>query len=230
MQIQPKTTTATRNKLFVMPFIALGTLILFLVLAYLMQTEKSLAFDVKVSSLAEHYITGGMYEFISFFTNLGSKPVVIGIAIFTLILMWWKTRDYIGLLTVVGVLIGSDQLYKVLKDVYERERPILEPSIDAIGYSFPSGHATVSMAFYGIIIYFVWKYMKQSTSKTVALYVLGMYIFIMGMSRVLLRAHYISDVIAGFAIAFTYVTIWIFLYTVVTNIISSIRSQKNIPM
>ncbi|KAA0547536.1 phosphatase PAP2 family protein [Bacillus sp. BGMRC 2118] len=229
MQVQTKT-TRNRNKTFSMPIIATGSLILFFIFAYFMETEKSLALDMKISSLAEEYITGGVYEWISFFTNLGSKSVVIGIALFTLILMWWKTRDYIGLITVAGVLIGSDQLYKILKAVYERERPIYEPSIDAVGYSFPSGHATVSMSLYGIIIFFVWKYMKKSSFKTAALIALGSYIFIMGMSRVLLRAHYLTDVLAGFAVAFTYVTIWILLYSFVTNIFLIKRSQKNIPM
>lgn len=230
MELQQNTKITTQNKGFVIPVLSICSLLFFFVLAYLMQSKRSFSIDTKLSSFAEKYVTGGLYELISFITNLGSKPVVIGIAIFTLLVMWWRTKDYIGLATVAGVLIGSDQLYKILKDVYQRERPIYDPSIDAVGYSFPSGHATVSMAFYGIIIYFVWKYMKQSSLKTIALYSLGTYIFIMGMSRVLLRAHYISDVLAGFAVAFTYVTLWIVLYQFVTKIVISRSSQKNVTM
>jgi undecaprenyl-diphosphatase len=178
-------------------------------------------------SFSQAYIFGSIYKILSFITNLGSKPVVISILVFTLILLWWRTRDYLGMITIAAVLIGSNELYKALKDIFQRERPIHDPAIDAIGYSFPSGHATVSMAFYGILIYFIWRYMKIGAGKSWSLYLLGFYILLMGMSRVLLQAHYISDVLAGFAVGFVYLMIWIVIYEAITQYFMKRKIRKS---
>ncbi|WP_246938807.1 phosphatase PAP2 family protein [Bacillus pinisoli] len=205
----------------------LASLIVFCSLAFVIHSSGGLSLDNRIVEWAEQSITGSLYSFISLFTNLGHKLVVITIGIISLIILWWKTRDYIGMVTLAVVLIGSNELFQILKGIFLRERPILDPAIDALGYSFPSGHATVSMAFYGMILYLISKHMTSSTVKTGVLISLGLYIFLIGVSRILLRAHYLTDVIAGFAIGFIYLMICIFLYEKMTERIGVTKKKKS---
>ncbi|WP_456276018.1 phosphatase PAP2 family protein [Bacillus sp. AK128] len=208
-------------------FATLGSLVLFFILAFIINKYDGLSIDKKLVVFAEENITGNTYHMIAFFTNLGSERVVIPVAVLSLLILWWKTRDYIGMVTIAIVLAGSNELFQILKGVFLRERPILDPSIDATGYSFPSGHSTVSMALYGIILYFILKYMQKSLMKNVIVVFLSGYILFMGLSRVLLKAHYLSDVLAGFAIGFVYLMACIFIYEKVMERRVAIKKKKS---
>jgi membrane-associated phospholipid phosphatase len=227
MEIQRNIGESFKNKTYIRPLLTIASLIVFFVLVISVQSSKTLWMDQAMLNFSKSFISGNLYDFFSFLTNLGSKPVVIAIFFLTLVLIWWKTKDYLAMITIAAVLLGSNELFKALKDIFQRERPIYEPSIDAIGYSFPSGHSTVSMAFYGIIMYFLWKYMKTGAMKSWSIYLLSLYILLIGMSRVLLQAHYISDVFAGFAIGFVYLMIWISIYEISNKYLLYWKAEKS---
>ena len=78
---------------------------------------------------------------------------------------------------------------------------------DVRGYSFPSGHALIGIVFYGLFIYIIWHEVKQKWLKIFLIVVLILLILLISFSRIYLRVHYPSDVIAGLAIGF----IWLVL-------------------
>ena len=96
-----------------------------------------------------------------------------------------------------------------LKQIVQRPRPEEYRIINESGYSFPSGHSMVSMAFYGLLIYWIIKNVKNKFYKYTLIILLGMLIILIGTSRIYLGVHYTSDVIAGFLIAFSYLIIFI---------------------
>ncbi|MFD1739126.1 phosphatase PAP2 family protein [Bacillus salitolerans] len=200
---------------------------LYSLISALLMENKQLWIDSFVLNIAESTVNERTYQYLSFITKLGSKPVVISIAVMALALLWLKARDYLGMATIALVLIGSDQLYKVLKDIYKRERPIHDPFIDAIGYGFPSGHSTVTMAFYGILIYFIWRLTKTSLRRNVIITFFAFYILLVGISRVLLQAHFATDVLAGYLIGFIYVIICLLLYETIFIKVQKNRHKKN---
>lgn len=229
--MQRKTEKGFSNYLSLRLIVTTLSLVLFLFIAYLIHTEKGFWFDQLLLDFSSSFITGSTYETIAFFTNLGTRNIVISIAVLSLIIVWWKTRDYLGMATIALVLYGSDQLYKILKDVFQRDRPIYDSAIDATGYSFPSGHATTSMAFYGILIYFILRYMKKSHLKTIAIVFLCCYLGFMGLSRVFLQAHYFSDVLAGFSIALVYLMLCIYIYEIVSTLLSRrVKKESELSM
>lgn len=151
-------------------------------------------------------------------TNLSSAYVLIAIAIGTLLFI--KNKK-IGL-CVTGNLVIATLLNQLLKYIIQRPRPEGYRLIVESGYSFPSGHSMVSMAFYGLIIYLIWKMVKNKRIKYVACGILGFLIPMIGFSRIYLGVHYASDVIGGFAISIVY----LLLFTNMTRSILQLEKEK----
>ncbi|WML49642.1 phosphatase PAP2 family protein [Neobacillus sp. PS3-34] len=79
-------------------------------------------------------------------------------------------------------------------------------------YSFPSGHAMVGMILYFFIAYFLIRECRGKTAKLIIGIVIGVLLFLIGLSRIILQVHYPSDVIGGFALGYIWVYLWIFFY------------------
>lgn len=67
----------------------------------------------------------------------------------------------------------------------------------------------ISMAFYGYLIYLIYKYVKNKYLKWALITILGMLIISIGISRIYLGVHYTSDVLAGFLISISYLIIFV---------------------
>lgn len=77
-----------------------------------------------------------------------------------------------------------------------------------VGYSFPSGHSMVSMAFYGFLIYLIYNNIKNKYIKWILISSLSILIILIGISRIYLGVHYTSDVLAGFLLSISYLVIY----------------------
>lgn len=100
-------------------------------------------------------------------------------------------------------------LNQVLKALVQRPRPEGFNLVVESGFSFPSGHSMVAMAFFGLFIWLVWKYKEDSTMRMVSCVCFAIIIVMMGISRIYLGVHYASDVIAGFCVSLA----WLAIYT-----------------
>ncbi|MBA3674225.1 MAG: phosphatase PAP2 family protein, partial [Chitinophagaceae bacterium] len=107
--------------------------------------------------------------------------------------------------------ISSLVLMLGLKNFFQRDRPLTPLFEAARGYSFPSGHATMSITFYGLLIFLVWLNIKNIWLKWLFTILLALLIAFIGISRVYLRVHYTSDVLAGFSIGLMWLllSLWI---------------------
>lgn len=106
-------------------------------------------------------------------------------------------------------LILAVALNFVLKAIVQRPRPDGFRLVAESGYSFPSGHSMVSMAFYGLVVWMVWRYEKDRWLKIFLMIAFSLVIVMVGISRIYLGVHYASDVIAGFCVSI----VWLMLYT-----------------
>lgn len=140
-----------------------------------------------------------------FVTNFGGAICLIGIAI---ILVVGMKNKKIGVAIVFNLGIITI-LNQSLKRILQRPRPEGFRIINESGYSFPSGHSMISMAFYGFLIYLIYKNVKNNYLKWSLITVLGILIVGIGISRIYLGVHYTSDVIAGFLISISYLIIYI---------------------
>ena len=100
-----------------------------------------------------------------------------------------------------------------MKLFFQRVRPP-DPLIAPLqNFSFPSGHATSAFIFYGLLAYLIWKTDLNRTYKYLIATVLIIFSLLIGFSRVYLRVHYPSDVVAGFCIGFSWLVVTISLFT-----------------
>ena len=175
------------------------------------------AFVVKSDSL---YIDRVGYKFVSSFisdfktpivrgiTNFGSAKIVIPLfAIASIIFILFKRGKYsllLGLCLFFQVVLNF-----ILKHIFRRTRPSVLRLVEQGGYSFPSGHTMASSAFYGYLMYIIYKNVKNKYLKWGSIILLSLFVFLIGCSRIYLGVHYTSDVLAGFFISIAYLIIFI---------------------
>ena len=140
-----------------------------------------------------------------FITNFGGAIFLV-IATITLFIVIKNKKIGISILSNVAIVTVLNQL---IKRILQRPRPTEYRIIEETGYSFPSGHSMVSMAFYGYFIYLIYKYVKNKYVKWISIILLSLLICLIGISRIYLGVHYTSHVLGGFLISISYLIIYI---------------------
>ena len=140
-----------------------------------------------------------------FITNFGGAIILIGLA-FTLFIFIKNKKIGVSIISNLAIITVLNQL---LKRIVQRPRPTEFRIVEESGYSFPSGHSMVSMAFYGYLIYLIYKYVKNKYLKWISIILLSILICSIGISRIYLGVHYTSDVLGGFFISISYLIIYI---------------------
>ena len=140
-----------------------------------------------------------------FITNFGGAIFLV-IATITLFIVIRNKKIGISILSNLSIVTVLNQL---IKRILQRPRPTEYRIIEETGYSFPSGHSMVSMAFYGYFIYLIYKYVKNKYVKWISIILLSLLICLIGISRIYLGVHYTSDVLGGFLISISYLIIYI---------------------
>ena len=165
-----------------------------------------MAFDEKGYFIISRYLMSDtMTSIAKCITNLANMYWLIGTSIILLIFLKnKKTGIHIAINLGLSALVNF-----TIKQIIQRPRPVGHRIIDESGYSLPSGHSMVSMAFYGFLIYLIYKNVKNKYLKTTLIILLTILIISIGVSRIYLGVHYVSDVLAGFLVAIAYLVIFI---------------------
>ena len=101
-----------------------------------------------------------------------------------------------GILVVIFTQISWHSI-DFIKDIIARERPCGNM---CHGYSFPSGHATTTMCFYGILIYLILRYVKNKFWRYFLITIFSIFIFMVSISRMKLNVHFPLDITAGLCV------------------------------
>jgi len=134
-----------------------------------------------------------------YFTMFGSFWGVVSIAIIsTVLFIITKHKTY--LLPVWIALLGTQFTVQMSKHYFHRIRPLDFSYYTETSFSFPSGHATVSVAFYGVLFYAIIRSRKMYASKFRWIIAAIVFIGLLGFSRLYLCVHYVSDVMAGYSL------------------------------
>jgi membrane-associated phospholipid phosphatase len=180
-------------------------IIALLAFAYLIRNVivlQNTGFDKSVFSFLDSHISERNNDIMLAFTFLGTHnfliPANLGLIAYFLFIKkhkWYSIKVPAIALSSLGLMFG-------LKNLFGRPRPDVPLIFRADGLSFPSGHALFSITFYGLLIYIIYIGIKNDALKWTLIVLLTMLILIVGFSRVYLRVHYATDVIAGFCVGF----------------------------
>lgn len=180
-------------------------LIIFLFILEDVLDKEITLFDTYLYYVIILFKNSNLTNFLKIITQFGDAIILITISLISLIILKNKKVGIAISLNLISIAF----LNQILKRIIQRPRPEGFRLIEEKGYSFPSGHSMVSMAFYGLIIYFIYKYVKNKKVKTTICAILSILIILIGISRIYLGVHYASDVIAGFLISISYLIIYI---------------------
>ncbi len=183
-------------------------LILFLALAEDVFNKEIMQEDIIGYNFVKTYlIKKEITPIMKLITFFGGATCLIGL---TIILFITIKNKKIGLL--IGInLVTITILNQIFKFILQRPRPTENRIINENGYSFPSGHSMISMAFYGFLIYLIYKYVKNKKIKYISITLISVLIIFIGISRIYLGVHYTSDVLAGFLFSISYLIIYVLI-------------------
>lgn len=192
---------------------------------YIFLDDKT-EFDDKAFAFLKGVVSDRNTEVMEFFTFLGKHQFLIPAHI---VLIGWflfirRHKWYSIKVPVIGISSGLVML--LMKDIFQRQRPLVPLLEPVSGLSFPSGHALCSMTFFGLLIYFVWKHVKHPYIRYSLVFILAFTICMIGLSRVYLRVHHASDVLAGFAFGL----IWLILSMKILKRIEEHTKRKVAPV
>jgi undecaprenyl-diphosphatase len=172
---------------------------------------KNEQFDYKVFDFLKSYVSTRNNQIMLFITFLGTHIFLIPANLVLIIYFLFIKKHRWFSIKIPTIALSSMGLMFSLKNLFGRHRPDIPLLREAQGLSFPSGHAFMSMTFYGLLIYIIWKTVKPKWLKRVLVVFLALLILIIGFSRIYLRVHYPSDVLAGFTTGFLWlvISLWV---------------------
>ncbi|PGB01704.1 phosphoesterase [Bacillus toyonensis] len=191
-------------------------LTVFSIIAWRVHAGGVTVMDTYVRGLVKGLQTESSLTFFSYFTKLGSAIGIVTILIISL-LVFWQKRYYAAMIVYpMGILI-THLVNKGIKEIVKRERPSLNEALDALGYSFPSGHAMLSIMTFGFLAYIIAANLKSVTGKYVITILMGILIVSIGLSRVILNVHYPTDILAGYCVGGILLIIAIYYHRLLTE-------------
>jgi len=142
-----------------------------------------------------------------FITFLGKHQFLIPANLVLIFYFLFVTKQTGFSIRIVAISLSSLVLMFLLKHLFQRKRPLSPLLKAARGLSFPSGHAIMSVTFYGVLMYILHNTIRVEGIKYLVTAILIVLIAFVGYSRLYLRVHYASDVAAGFVIGFLWLVI-----------------------
>lgn len=173
---------------------------LFGALAWAVRAQTAVVrFDAALAQDLHDQLAQGIQQSIVFVTHVGDPDAIAAAALAVALLLALRRRWclFIPWCVALGGTAGSDH---AIKQFVQRPRPFNGHGFIAeTGFSFPSGHAAGSMVFFGLGACLLLHLLPPRHHRSVVAAAVAL-VTIVGFSRVLLQAHYLSDVLAGYAL------------------------------
>lgn len=167
-------------------------IVLFILDLTLVISGNTEVFDNTIYLLVRNFNNVYFDNFFKFITVFGNPMSVIVILIVLNIFLSRKNALMCDVLSLTSVITNF-----ILKNIIMRDRPHVERLIKQGGYSFPSGHAMISIMLYGYLFYLVSKYITNKKLKIILQIFIILFIICLCVSRIYVGVHFASDVIGG---------------------------------
>lgn len=135
-----------------------------------------------------------LYRIVTAFGGSGIIMVAIAVGLFFLLRRRWS---YLVIWFIA--LVGGGLLSLQMKAIFARPRPVFSnPLLIEQSFSFPSAHAMTSLITYGLLAYFLWHEIHNRIVRILIVFTVVLLVILVGISRMTLGVHYLSDVLGGF--------------------------------
>jgi membrane-associated phospholipid phosphatase len=207
-----------RGRLVVESLLAVLGVVAFVLLAQAyVGGGQVVAIDDDVSRWAARGLPWGVEWASRLFTYLGGAVGTTVVTTVAVVLLWRAAR-HADAVFVAGAVVGITILVAVLKPTYERARPDAGSPIPLPhSYSFPSGHAATAVVLYGALGILLAERARSAWRAAGWLLGAAALALTIGWSRVLLDVHFVSDVLAGFAVGLA----WLCCCAVVRDVVTA---------
>ena len=186
-------TTDVCKKRTLLVSVFVTAVLLFAILAVIVGSGVTNALDSSILLAINSLSSPWLNTFFVAFTELGGVIVVSVVAII-LVLLFLAKRNYIRALLIAVGIGGVAAMNLLLKSIFERARPDLwDWIVTETHTSFPSGHATASMALALCIVYLLWNTKWRKATIIAA----SVYLLLIGFSRLYLGVHFPTDILGG---------------------------------
>ena len=175
--------------------------------------------DLKIAYWFHAHANPALTKFMLAITGIHSMLGITLLSVLTGLVFLWKKESY-WLLGLAVSVAGGMLINVLVKYAFHRTRPSFnDPLLTLTTYSFPSGHTAGSMLFYGVLAAYLvchirsWRWRIPIVSTAVLM------VIVVGISRMYLGVHYLSDVLAAVAESIAWLAISL-------TTISTLRRRK----
>ena len=180
-------------------------ILIFATIVVMLLTNNVTGLDNSIYNIIISSKSDVMTMFMTIITMMCNTEFII---VATLLLVLLIKNKKIGGMIASNVVLCS-VINTIIKHIFLRPRPVGIKLIEQGGYSFPSGHSMMAVAFYGLLIYIIWNTKWRYVWKIFTTTLLVILILLIGISRIYVGVHFASDVIAGLSISLSYLIIFI---------------------
>jgi undecaprenyl-diphosphatase len=175
--------------------------------------------DRRVAHWLHQHSVRGLTVVMIWISNAHSAPAIVLMALLIGAFLAWK-RDRYGLLELLLTVPGGMLVNVLAKHAFHRTRPQFDdPILLMSGYSFPSGHATAAVLVYGLLAAVIVPRADAWRSRVLTILCAVVIVLLVGISRMYLGVHYLSDVLAGYAEAIAWLALCL-------TTVSAMRERK----
>jgi membrane-associated phospholipid phosphatase len=167
-------------------------------------------FTLELQALPSDVITQVMYVVSVVGYTPWSAVAVVGGALLVSLLLGWREGLYL-----LSITLAQGLLNALIKRAIGRPRPIdtlVEVFVPAQGFSFPSGHVMFYTVFFGFLLFLVLTRMPAAPLRWLLAVPLAGLVLLVGPSRIILGAHWLSDVIAAYLLGMVILVVAIEAY------------------
>ncbi|MFP4051473.1 MAG: phosphatase PAP2 family protein [Thermoplasmata archaeon] len=173
-------------------------LIIFIILFSFLTVIVAFDYSDNIDENVSRHISGEpgnpLFEIMRYITHLGDFYFILPASIAVIVLFYYLKEPILSVLFAIMMLCAIPA-YKVIKHLFKRQRPVIN-FINETGYSYPSGHTTGAFTFF-IGLYVFYQLLYKNQHNYLFLTICGSLAFLVGLSRMVLGVHYLSDVIGG---------------------------------
>lgn len=190
-----------------------------MIVAFMTSGTQGFLIDETVAYWADQNSNAFILKIMNIASFIGSSEVVLLITVligFVLLLRRsWRNLFFFFTLSVGGVILNL-----LLKMLIQRARPgdevsyieVFNINLEIQSYSFPSGHTMRATILFLFLIYLTFMYVKNTATKLISYIVYIGLIFAVALSRIMLDAHYVTDIAGAILISISWFFIGLFLF------------------